>query len=313
MKSALKLFVAIFFILAVIRNLDAQTCSIGGKVMYAHSNQPVSHGIVKLYNVDGTLIGTSQIGEHGDWIIAAVRYYGNYDVIGIANDEWEEDALPTGYPDKVEPQDYIPIYVAAEDLLNINIYIKTATSLSRPGVTAQVKGLVMNGTAPVADAMIFAKQGDEYVGFAFSNSKGEYEIKDLPVGSYTIAAHKIGSVSSMQDITLTEDGFENLSFSVIPKSGPIVKNLPYDFRLSQNYPNPFNPSTSISYSVPVSGKVALNVFNVEGKRVAELVNASQEAGEYDVKFDASALSSGVYFYVLNANGFTDSKKMILVK
>lgn len=85
------------------------------------------------------------------------------------------------------------------------------------------------------------------------------------------------------------------------------------FSLSQNFPNPFNPSTVISYSVGNRGPVSLTVFNTLGKEVATLVDKVQGEGSYSVKFDASELSAGVYYYRLNAGGNSISKKMLLLK
>ncbi|MCL4547047.1 MAG: T9SS type A sorting domain-containing protein [Bacteroidetes bacterium] len=89
--------------------------------------------------------------------------------------------------------------------------------------------------------------------------------------------------------------------------------IPQEFSLSQNYPNPFNPSTKISFSLPSSTNVSLKVFNTLGQEVSELVNENLQPGKYSVDFDASKLSSGVYFYTLRANDFVQSKKMILMK
>jgi len=90
-------------------------------------------------------------------------------------------------------------------------------------------------------------------------------------------------------------------------------NLLNTYSLSQNYPNPFNPSTRISYNVDEPGLVQLKVYNVLGVEVATLVNAQQNSGNYTVVFDAARLSSGVYFYSLSANNFTQTRKMILEK
>jgi spore coat protein A len=87
-----------------------------------------------------------------------------------------------------------------------------------------------------------------------------------------------------------------------------------DFRLEQNYPNPFNPSTVINFSVPNENTlVTLKVYNSLGQEVGTLINQVVPAGNHEVQFDASGLSSGVYFYTLNAGNFFDSKKMILMK
>lgn len=85
------------------------------------------------------------------------------------------------------------------------------------------------------------------------------------------------------------------------------------FELLQNYPNPFNPSTNIKYSIPAVEFVSLKVFNILGKEVAELVNGKQAQGFYNVKFDASEFSSGVYIYKLQAGNFTITRKMLLIK
>ena len=85
------------------------------------------------------------------------------------------------------------------------------------------------------------------------------------------------------------------------------------YSLSQNFPNPFNPTTSINFSLPKDGLVKLVVYDVLGKEAATLVNAEKTAGNYEVTFDASKLTSGVYFYKLTSGDFTNVKKMLLVK
>lgn len=93
----------------------------------------------------------------------------------------------------------------------------------------------------------------------------------------------------------------------------VDEQLPTAFSLAQNHPNPFNPSTSIQFALPTAGQVNLSVYNMLGAKVATLVNGQQAAGRYEVKFDGSKLASGVYFYKLEAPGFSDLKKMTLVK
>jgi hypothetical protein len=86
-----------------------------------------------------------------------------------------------------------------------------------------------------------------------------------------------------------------------------------EFNLEQNYPNPFNPSTSINYTLAEAGDVSLRVFDVLGREVATLVNSTQNAGSYDITFDASDLASGLYIYTLKTGNFVSSKKMMLLK
>lgn len=89
--------------------------------------------------------------------------------------------------------------------------------------------------------------------------------------------------------------------------------LPTDFALLQNHPNPINAKTESNYQLPAEGQVKLEVYNVLGERVATLVDGRQQAGYRSVIWDASEISSGVYFYKLTARDFSQTKTLILVK
>lgn len=89
--------------------------------------------------------------------------------------------------------------------------------------------------------------------------------------------------------------------------------IPNTYRLYQNYPNPFNPVTKIRYGLPKKSFVKLSVFNSLGQEAAVLVNGIKDANTYEVVFDATNLPSGVYYYKLEADGFSDIKKMVIVK
>ncbi len=102
----------------------------------------------------------------------------------------------------------------------------------------------------------------------------------------------------------------------VESSDPVLSG----FYLEQNYPNPFNPSTKIKYTIPsvtlseVEGSlVTLKVYDILGNEIATLVNEEKPAGSYEVEFDATGLTSGVYFYKLQSNDFSDTKKMILIR
>jgi V8-like Glu-specific endopeptidase len=88
---------------------------------------------------------------------------------------------------------------------------------------------------------------------------------------------------------------------------------PDNYVLLQNYPNPFNPSTTIKFSIPAEAVVQLNIFNTIGEKVSEVFSGSLNAGYHEMIFDASALTSGIYFYRLESNEFVNSKKMMLIK
>jgi hypothetical protein len=89
--------------------------------------------------------------------------------------------------------------------------------------------------------------------------------------------------------------------------------VPQTFGLAQNFPNPFNPTTVITYQIAAASNVRLEVFDMLGRRVATLVSESQPAGSYTVPFNGASLSSGVYFYKLQAGNNLATKKMMLVK
>ena len=126
-----------------------------------------------------------------------------------------------------------------------------------------------------------------------------------PLNSITVTKNRVNYVL----------GHYATNFSDIPvivDENPIIQ-LPNDFSLNQNYPNPFNPSTVIQYAIGSRQFVSLKVYDVLGKEVATLVNEEKPTGNYEVNFNASSLSSGVYFYKLQAGSFWETKKMILIK
>lgn len=109
----------------------------------------------------------------------------------------------------------------------------------------------------------------------------------------------------VEDSLMYKKGYHELHY----KGELLVK----EYSLVQNYPNPFNPSTIIKYQIPKAGNVKLVIYDILGREVTRLVDEFQNDGRYEVKFDASNLSSGIYIYRLEANDFVDSKKMMLVK
>lgn len=108
---------------------------------------------------------------------------------------------------------------------------------------------------------------------------------------------------------LEAGGTDNIVLSV----KQIGSDIPKSFGLSQNYPNPFNPTTVIGYQLPAGSHVTVKIYDVLGREVATLVNQEQNAGYYNVTFDAGRFSSGVYFYMLNAGGKMFTKKMLMIK
>lgn len=113
--------------------------------------------------------------------------------------------------------------------------------------------------------------------------------------------------------TLYFDNLHTATYSQVVSVDEPLSGLPDEYTLDQNYPNPFNPTTNIRFGLPESSTVRLEVFDLLGRRVAELQNGPMQAGYHTVSFDASRLSSGVYLYTLRTEGTTLTGKMLLVK
>ncbi len=113
--------------------------------------------------------------------------------------------------------------------------------------------------------------------------------------------------------TVNGSGGVMTTFCIVSDVKNVSGEIPAQFSLSQNYPNPFNPVTIINYELPITNYVKLSVYDVLGKEIAVLVNEKQQAGIYKVEWDASNYPSGVYFYKLITQGYSETKKMVLVK
>jgi hypothetical protein len=150
--------------------------------------------------------------------------------------------------------------------------------------------------------------------------------------SYTTATTVLGTTMSGMEITEYHDlstacaytGFTTpgaqtarantrFTFSLVGVNPAINNLVPDKYSLTQNYPNPFNPVTRINFAIPKQGMVNLKVYDILGREVRALVSEVKSPGYYSVDFNGADLSSGVYFYRLESNGFTDIKKMMLIK
>ncbi|MHB8581567.1 MAG: discoidin domain-containing protein [Ignavibacteriaceae bacterium] len=153
--------------------------------------------------------------------------------------------------------------------------------------------------------------GQSYTNYSCTDTLGQEFVFDSSISAQYIRLYAT---------KLSADSFGNYYCQIAEINATEVtsvkngtSNLPNQYILSQNYPNPFNPSTQIKYSIPKSGIVTLKVYNMLGQEVATLINKEQKSGDYTVNFDASKLASGVYLYRIEANGFTLTKKMTLLK
>lgn len=192
----------------------------------------------------------------------------------------------------------------------------TFTSVTPPWTTGTVAVINMNALKDGSNAIRVTVAGDTTRMFRTTNLGTSWIREPLPMEA------TFGQVQHIQFLSANV-GFAGLGaaggiggfikYSIPTGITPINSNVPADFSLSQNYPNPFNPSTTIKFALPKSGNVTLKVYNTIGKEVETLISEEMGAGVYEVTFDASKLNSGMYFYRLNTNGFSETKRMMLVK
>jgi hypothetical protein len=173
-------------------------------------------------------------------------------------------------------------------------------------VSASVTGLdvaiTVNTTSSVAGELVDANG----TVVAVNNSTGNnpFTLTAPSPGTYTVnAGFKSPSPrrwdSVMVNISITDVGED--------------PSNPTEYRLYDNYPNPFNPSTILRYSIPEASFTTITIFDALGNEVSSLVNETKTAGTYEVEFNAIDLSSGIYYYTLQAGSFNQTKKMILIK
>ena len=128
--------------------------------------------------------------------------------------------------------------------------------------------------------------------------------------SFTFSSKETSEINEEGTITFSIQTVNGKSWQKLFKVQAV---LPDKFELMQNYPNPFNPTTTVKFSLPTDIRVTLKVFNILGETVKVLVDEERKAGIHYVEFDASSLSSGVYFFSIDAGDFKAVKKMLLMK
>lgn len=177
---------------------------------------------------------------------------------------------------------------------NVVLYWVTATEIRNYGFEVE---RASSSTTPI--------QGWEKIGFinghGSSNSLKHYSFTDSDLSQSGHYSYRLKQIDT--------DG----KFSYSNIATVYINPIPDAFVLYQNFPNPFNPSTMLQYSIPISTHVLLTVFDVLGNCIKTIVNESQEAGSYEIIFNAGELSNGMYFYKIQAGDFVATNKMLLIK
>ena len=184
-----------------------------------------------------------------------------------------------------------------------------------------ISGRILTGADSVLNyVLVYAiDSSDSVVSSSLSQNDGSYIINSLPDGDYTVKASKVGyaTASYPQNINVDLKTRPNVSGIdiIISVTGVEGRNsaVPASDKLFQNYPNPFNPVTTIEYELSKGSYVRLDIYNILGEKVTELVNAFQKPGRYKVDWNAKNFASGIYLYSVEAGEFRDTKKLILLK
>lgn len=286
------------------------------------------------YSISGTVSDSAGAGIKGAFITAFdstdghVRVgisdsTGNYSIAGLSSGTYyvlfhAKGYISQFYQNADKWENATPITLTGS-VTGINAALKSEGQTTASG---QIIGQIHsnNGSAIAGALITISDSHGQVIGSAVTDASGSYTIQGVSQGSYTLTA-SITQYSSQQQTTTydpssgstTVNNFTMQPSTTVTGVSSLPSDLPTKFVLQNNYPNPFNPSTVIAFSVPFATHVRLDVYNILGQRVAELVNKDLNAGSYQYSFNANSLSSGVYLYRIQANGFTSTKKMILSK
>jgi hypothetical protein len=260
----------------------------------AKGTQLGTSGYYCIYNGSGASVSITNVVPNTQYTVQAFEYNNS------AGNEQYFTATASGNPNN---QTTLPVeytsFTASATKSSTTLSWNTATEVNNFGFEVE-KRAVSNGQGGVVSDQW--KKIGFVSGNGTSNTPHSYSFKDEKIsrGTYAYRLKQTDNSGAFKYSQETE----------------VTIAAPKNFALSQNYPNPFNPSTVISYELPDGGTphvVSLRVYDVMGREVASLVNETKEAGFYEVKFDASGLASGLYFYRLQTGNFTAVKKLIFMK
>jgi subtilisin-like proprotein convertase family protein len=199
-----------------------------------------------------------------------------------------------------DPKDLV-IKLKSPDGIMIDVFKNSGLTLPSTGMY----GTVLTDTA----SKTIDSGSATYTGYFTPFQSLEVHNSYVPDGDWVLMVYNIAN----GDTGIVKKWCLNIIYEAPVGIQTIGSEIPKSFSLSQNYPNPFNPVTNIKFSMPKSGNITLKVYDILGREVAELVNEFKPAGNYLVDFNASHLSSDIYFYRIYTSEFTEVKKMVLVK
>jgi hypothetical protein len=237
---------------------------------------------------------------------------------------------------RIERQTTRPVVISSNNPLPAPVVLPTstfaagvgngATAAERwEGMLVQFNNVVMPDSEPTfQDIYEFAVDDGSGVVLVRKDGTHHYTTTVADTAGGKILIRRGQRISFIRGIIFFAGGGGGFRYKLVPRSNAdfgvitgvdIERNttIVEHFSLAQNYPNPFNPSTTFRYSLPSSEFVTVRIYNLLGQEVETLVSEQQQSGEYTLRYDASRLTSGVYFYQLRAGNFTEVRKMLLLK
>lgn len=312
-----------------------QTDTISGRATYQDNGHPVGLGRVlavridvatrEIIYVDSVHITTS---DSGYYRLVRIPRQDSLYIIITPDDEELDNFMPTYHPSTIDWMSAVQVYpITSLSNIDVNVIRGYPTPGPMLPLIADISGYVYLNFSPQnfitqgfpywSGSIVYAKLGNQYKGFGVSDIYEHYMIPGLAPGTYDLYANRMGYYSGARVVSLGSSNYDTANFWLDTASligvQQIGSEVPKGFSLAQNYPNPFNPATLIKFSIQKTSDVKLSIFNVLGQEVAVIVNENLQPGNYKVSFNASALSSGVYFYKMTAGTYSETKKMVIIK
>lgn len=213
----------------------------------------------------------------------------------------------------------VSVTISGPDSVNTGQQVQYTLTISKPSKTGMGLDIATRlGTLAPVSGNIHLSNGEltHNNNISMTNGTGTVTFRYTAPGTTgTDTLWATGNATNSDGNTSGDDWNWAVSKRIIVRSpiGIEPVSTAYDFKLSQNYPNPFNPSTTISLSLRSPGSVVLKVYDALGNELETLLNKKMNEGDYEIEWNAAAYPSGVYYYRLNANDLTETKKMVLIK
>jgi hypothetical protein len=296
------------------------TYTISGTIRYQDNNQPVTSGYVKALRYDVQTqnvitVDSTGINSNGTYMLPQCPPE-ELDIMAFQDDEEDMMFVPTYYISTIYWENATHV-TPDTNLTNIDIGVyRINNSADNKHIGGMVYKANEEDLAVLKDAIVYARIGNVFKGYSITGSTGSYCVDSLSAGNYEVICNRMGFYSAVRPFQLTTFSVDTIDFvlnTLLVSIEPNLQNIPEKYWLSQNYPNPFNPVTKIKFSVPELSFVKLMIFDITGRELSVIVNGEMKPGIYEADWDGSNFSSGVYFYRLESDKYSETRKMVLIK